>query len=259
MQSFNHWVEKRQNSVVGAQGDLSLIQMIEVNAETTVQEVAGIWKPTKVEQPGLTLMARAEDQLSVDGQLIEGQLELIPDVTVVTTIDGRTMMATSQPESNHLLAIWDEQADSLQAFKKIDRYSYNAEAVVEGFWLADDQQQLFSFEHTSDRDGTSRQHVSRGSILMNYEGNEYKLRSFAAGDQHIIVFRDVTSGNETYDTGRMLLVKPDEQGKVILDFNYAFLPPCAFSMHFNCPMPPFSNRIRAEIKAGEKNVLMNKI
>lgn len=257
MSKLTAWIEQRRVSVVGPQGDLSLIQMHEITAEKTVAEVGGIWSPLTEDTPGLLLLAKAEDQLSINGEVVVGQHEIIADITVVTTKNGLTMMATSQPNSNHLLAIWDEQADKLKNFDQIDRYEENTEAILEGTWLPDEEEQTFSFEHTSDQEGTSRQHVSPGSIAITYDDVEYKLRPFAAGNQYIIVFRDATSGSETYGTGRMLLVKPEADGRVILDFNYAFLPPCAFSVYFNCPMPPFSNRIRSKIEAGEKNVLLN--
>lgn len=257
MSKLTAWMEQRHLSVIGPQGDLSLIQMYEITAGKTVEEVGGIWSPLTDNMPGLMLVASAEDQLSINGELVVGQHEIVADITVVTAANGRTMMATSQPNSNHLLAIWDDQAETLKNFKAIDHYEQNTEAIIEGVWLPDEEEQTFSFAHTSDQEGTSRQHVSPGSIAITYDGEEYKLRPFAAGNQYIIVFRDATSGSETYGTGRMLVVKPDANGHVTLDFNYAFLPPCAFSVYFNCPMPPFSNRIRSKMEAGEKNVLMN--
>lgn len=258
MNKFSTWIEQRQQSVTGTQGDLSLIQMYDIVEARTVPEVTGIWTPTQSDKPGLTVTVNVEDQLSVEGKRIEGTFDLVADHTIVTAADGRTMMATSQPDSQHLLAIWDEKAETLQQFETIDRYAYNDEAVLEGTWLPDEEEQLFSFKHTSDQDGAMRQHISPGSILIEYKEQQYKLRPFAAGDQYIIVFRDLTSDDDTYGTGRMLVVQPDEQGRVKVDFNYAFLPPCAFSIYFNCPMPPFSNRFRARIEAGEKNVVRKK-
>jgi hypothetical protein len=48
---------------------------------------------------------------------------------------------------------------------------------------------------------------------------------------------------------------PNPDGTITLDFNRAYLPPCAFNYNFNCPMPPVANRFSFAIEAGEKNVL----
>jgi uncharacterized protein (DUF1684 family) len=52
-----------------------------------------------------------------------------------------------------------------------------------------------------------------------------------------------------------LLCAPSPDGSITLDFNRAFLPPCAFSYNYNCPIPPEQNRFPFKVEAGEKNVL----
>lgn len=252
MTAFEKWKASRQADILAAQGDVSLIAMHDIKEAMSVAEVAGTWAPTS-ENPGLTLTATMADGLKINGELVDGVYKIIADETIVEAADGRTMMATSQPESNHLLAIWDMTCAARQNYVAIDTYAYNENAVFEG-QLERDEQQNFSFSHTSDSAGT-RQHESIGEIIVEIEGQTYRLRPFAAGAYSIIVFRDMTSGSETYGTGRMLLIKPDANGRVTLDFNYSFLPPCAFSPHFNCPMPPFSNRLKRAMTAGEKNVI----
>jgi uncharacterized protein (DUF1684 family) len=71
----------------------------------------------------------------------------------------------------------------------------------------------------------------------------------------MIVFSDATSGQSSYSVGRFLMVAPNPDGSITLDFNRAYLPPCAFSYNFNCPMPPAENRFPFAVLAGEKNVL----
>lgn len=252
MTAFEKWQASRQADTLAAQGDVSLIAMHDIKEAMSVSEVAGTWAPTS-ENPGLTLTATAADGLKIAGVLVEGTHEVVADKTIVEAADGRTMMATSQPESNHLLAIWDTTCDARQNYVAIDTYAYNEAAVFEG-QLERDTEQTFSFSHTSDAAGT-RQHDSVGEVVVDIAGETYRLRPFAAGAYSIIVFRDMTSGSETYGTGRMLLIQPDDNGRVTLDFNYSFLPPCAFSPHFNCPMPPFSNRLKTAMTAGEKNVI----
>ncbi len=67
----------------------------------------------------------------------------------------------------------------------------------------------------------------------------------------MFVFRDKTAG-ETYGAGRFLYGSENPDGTITLDFNCAFNPPCAFSEHAICPLPPRENILPFRIEAGEK-------
>lgn len=66
------------------------------------------------------------------------------------------------------------------------------------------------------------------------------------------IFRDETSGHETYGAGRFLYADLPSDGRLILDFNKAYSPPCAFTPYATCPLPPPQNRLAVRIEAGEK-------
>ncbi|HEY2954147.1 MAG TPA: DUF1684 domain-containing protein [Candidatus Eisenbacteria bacterium] len=68
-----------------------------------------------------------------------------------------------------------------------------------------------------------------------------------------VFFRDATSGKESYGLGRYVDVEPLEDGRYVLDFNRAYNPACAFSEHYNCPIPPRANMLKLPIRAGEKD------
>jgi uncharacterized protein (DUF1684 family) len=65
------------------------------------------------------------------------------------------------------------------------------------------------------------------------------------------IFRDATSGRSTYGGGRFLYAEPPRDGQVVLDFNRAYSPPCAFTAFATCPVPPADNRLSVPIEAGE--------
>ena len=255
MSSIEQWRVFRHSSVVGPQGDLSLAGMYEVNSGVTFSQVPGSWSPTFEDRPGLTVNANIGDGLKINGKPIDEKVELIADETIVEIATGITAMATHQPGSPHLLAVWDQSEERLATFKEIDYYPFDVSWILQGTFVKDDTNQTFSFSHTSDSGQHTRLHESPGSIQFVHEGKTYQVRPFKSGDYQIIVFRDATSGQETYGMGRMLIVQQEEDGKVTLDFNRAFLPPCAFSPHFNCPMPPKSNIFAFSVNAGEKTVL----
>ncbi|HVO12127.1 MAG TPA: DUF1684 domain-containing protein [Vicinamibacteria bacterium] len=70
--------------------------------------------------------------------------------------------------------------------------------------------------------------------------------------QLFFIFRDQTSGQETYPSGRFLYADLPRDGKVTLDFNQAYNPPCAFTAYATCPLPPRQNILPVRIPAGEK-------
>jgi uncharacterized protein (DUF1684 family) len=67
-----------------------------------------------------------------------------------------------------------------------------------------------------------------------------------------IVFRDLTSKTETYPAARFLDADPPRDGKVEIDFNKAYNPPCAYNPYATCPLPSARNRLPVAIPVGEK-------
>jgi len=65
------------------------------------------------------------------------------------------------------------------------------------------------------------------------------------------IFKDLTSGHETYPPGRFLYTVMPKNGEVVLDFNEAYNPPCAFTPYATCPLPPKQNYLPVRIEAGE--------
>lgn len=66
------------------------------------------------------------------------------------------------------------------------------------------------------------------------------------------IFKDQTSAKETYGAGRFLYADMPKDGKVVLDFNHAYNPPCAFTPYATCPLPPKKNWLAIRVEAGEK-------
>ena len=82
----------------------------------------------------------------------------------------------------------------------------------------------------------------------------HRLLEPGVGESDIAVFfRDATTGKETYAVGRYLDPVRLPDGRYVLDFNMAYNPACAYSEHYNCPIPPRANRLAVEVRAGEKD------
>ena len=67
------------------------------------------------------------------------------------------------------------------------------------------------------------------------------------------IFKDLTAGETTYPSGRFLYADLPVEGKVVLDFNRAYNPPCAFTPYATCPLPPPQNKLGIRIEAGEQS------
>src|SRR5512139_3222640 len=91
-----------------------------------------------------------------------------------------------------------------------------------------------------------------GFLSFTHEGKKYKLDVTKVKEEKLFLkFKDLTSGRETYPPSRYLYTPPVEEGKVILDFNHAYSPPCAFTPYATCLFAPAQNHLPFRVEAGE--------
>ncbi len=103
--------------------------------------------------------------------------------------------------------------------------------------------------------GQINEQPSPGAVVFRVGGEKLRLdvTGNPEGESFSIVFGDETNGLDTYGGGRFLTVQaPDEQGRLFIDFNKAYNPPCVFTAFATCPLPPRENRLPVRIEAGEK-------
>ena len=101
-------------------------------------------------------------------------------------------------------------------------------------------------------DGARTDDAVAGTVRVEMDGYHADLLAFPApGGQLQLTFADATNGHSTAQFRFLTLDRPDADGSVSVDFNRAYLPPCAFSDHYLCPLPPAQNRLPVEVTAGE--------
>jgi uncharacterized protein (DUF1684 family) len=100
-----------------------------------------------------------------------------------------------------------------------------------------------------------------GELHFKLNGKKFKLNVYQSmdllnkpeyKDYLFLPFKDLTSGKETYGGGRFIDLKIPSGNKLMLDFNKAYNPYCAYSDKYSCPVPPAENFLKAEVKAGVK-------
>ena len=104
--------------------------------------------------------------------------------------------------------------------------------------------------------GDVQEYRRAGVVRFQVDGEGAELNLYRSEDAEdlFLPFRDATSGTETYGAGRYLEVEPPgPDGRVEVDFNYAYNPYCAYDPNWACPLPPTENWVEVPIRAGERS------
>lgn len=101
--------------------------------------------------------------------------------------------------------------------------------------------------------GTQQRYQRIGTVQFTVEGQPAELALYESPHGELFLpFRDATSGKESYGAGRYLEPIAVGEGEVLVDFNLAYNPYCAYSPDFSCPLPPIENWLKVPIRAGER-------
>jgi len=111
--------------------------------------------------------------------------------------------------------------------------------------------------------GQIRQYYRAGEVRFSLAGQPCRLAVFKpvvppGHEEHVshsffLPFRDATSGKESYGAGRYLEVEEESPGRVVIDFNLAYSPWCAYNHQYSCVLPPQENRLAVPVRAGERS------
>ncbi len=150
------------------------------------------------------------------------------------------------------LRLKDTAAEALTDFQGLDHFPTDMAWRIEANYRPYNPPKKITVPNVL---GTAYEETCPGALVFQIDGVSYLLDPVAeAGQPLFVIFGDKTNGRESYGGGRFLYADPpDENGKVILDFNRAYNPPCAFTPHATCPLPPRQNKLPVRIEAGEQN------
>jgi uncharacterized protein (DUF1684 family) len=197
--------------------------------------------------------AAPDASVTVDGKPA-GQLTLKTDADNEPTMlkTGTFTFFVIQRGEKVGIRIRDSEAKARKEFQGIERWPVDAKYRVEARWEPFDEPQHVAVPTIL---GTIEQMESPGAAVFEVEGRMLRLRPVLEppAKELFFIFADGTSGKESYGAGRFLYAEPAENGKVVVDFNKAYNPPCAFTAFATCPLPPQGNRLAVAIRAGEKN------
>lgn len=135
----------------------------------------------------------------------------------------------------------------------VETFAPSPEWVVAGRFTPSPGSASASYRHTLE--SAPREWRVPGVVSFELAGQLYETTPLEDGDALLLVFADATTGTASKPPARFLRIDlpngPDEAADVEIDFNRAYLPPCAFSDEFNCPLPPAGHRLAVAVTAGE--------
>ena len=149
------------------------------------------------------------------------------------------------------LRVRDSGSARLKNFAGIESYPVDPAWRIEATWVPFDPPREIKLTNII---GLVEPALIPGKAVFTHEGRTYALVPIDEGPESRLFFvlTDTTAGSETYEACRFLYTDRPVDGKIILDFNKVYNPPCAFTPFATCPLPPKENFLPFALRAGEK-------
>ncbi|MBX2970800.1 MAG: DUF1684 domain-containing protein [Cyclobacteriaceae bacterium] len=175
-----------------------------------------------------------------------------PDSSRIIAAHGSLRWFVIRRGDQYGVRLRDFENPLLKSFTSIECFPIDPKWRIEGRIAWADSSRTIEITNVLGQTGPQR---SVGTLVFEYDGKEYTLDALdEGGDEFFIIFGDETNARETYGAGRYMYAPvPKEGDRVIIDFNKAYNPPCAFTEFATCPLPPRQNILPFAIPAGEKN------
>jgi uncharacterized protein (DUF1684 family) len=236
------WLEDDQTPF-GAAEDLPIHLKLE-----SLADQAGIFIKT---MEGVRLHVLDHDRVRVDDQL-GSDILLRPDTSGQAqriTIGHYSMMLIERGE-RLAIRLWNNALARRSTFPGRQWYPGNSQFRIKARFVASLPDHQIEIPNELGEIDQSR---SPGYLDFEYHGHKLRLDTLEAGGGGMfVIFKDQSTLEDTYGSGRFLITASPEADQVLVDFNQAFNPPCAFTRYATCPLPPQQNWLPVSITAGER-------
>jgi len=192
---------------------------------------------------------------TIDGKSVRAAT-LIDDMhageaTPTTVAFGNANFYVIERDGRKALRVKDSDAETRKDFLGIDYFPIDPSWRVVADWVPFDPPHKLEIGSVI---GTIDKVDVPGKAVFQRNGHTFELLPYQEepGGELFFVLADRTSGKETYGAARFLYAALPKDGKVVLDFNKAYNPPCAFTPFATCPLAPPENRLDVAVTAGEK-------
>ncbi len=197
----------------------------------------------------ITVRAAAGTTLSVDGQdVVSARLWPFEGNDRPTITVGPLSLFAHYSGERLAIRMRDRDSDILRQFRGLQWFPVDDRYRVRGRYVPHDEPVTITLPNIL---GDVEVFQSSGSVALRVGGRALRMMAIDSGDRLWFIFRDMTSGTETYPAARFLYADAPANGVTVVDFNRAYNPPCAFNPYTTCPLPPPENRLPIRIEAGE--------
>ena len=259
------WREQRKNELTAPDGWTSLVGLhwIELKSHfigsgpgSGIKLAVGPAKLGMIaqRQGHVFLTPESGAALTFNGEPLKGRVELQSDrdaqPSTIGFDDGKGLLTIIERGGRHALRVKHADAESRTQFIGLDYWPAQEDWRIEGRFIPHPPGKTLTIV---DVIGVANESPNPGVVEFEREGKTYQLEALGqAGGPLFFVLADRTSGHGSYPAGRFLDADAPQAGKVVLDFNRAYNPPCAFTPYATCPLPPAENRLDLLVAAGEK-------
>lgn len=200
---------------------------------------------------GGRMSLRAAPAVAVSGRSVESRALRPEDVVAIGALRLLVLGTPTDPQ----IAVYDLKAPARVGYAGLHYYpDHSRYAVLARLQRHDKPSQI----RVDVSRGGPRDMDAVGVLHFQIDGAAYSLEAFkhdGKSDDLFVIFKDRTNGQPggSYGAGRFLYTKVLPGDQVLLDFNQAWNPYCAYSAYFHCPLPPRSNWLAVELPVGEKD------
>ncbi len=267
-QSVQQWRSQRVERLTAPDGWLSLIGLEWLKPGTNTIGTAVdndiVLKAGPAHLGTLTLAPEGSLHMALaadSGARIEGtdarQADLVDDMHAGAQHEptrvhfGEANFYVIDRDGRKALRVKDAQAPTRKHFLGIDYFPIDPSWRIVADWVPFDPPHKLQMGSVI---GTIDTVDVPGKAVFQHDGHTYELLPYQEepGGELFFVMADRTSGRETYGAARFLYAALPQDGKVVLDFNHLYNPPCAFTAFATCPLAPPENRLDMRVTAGEK-------
>jgi len=260
------WREQRKTELLAADGWTSLVGLhwLELKAHyigsgstSGIRLAVGPERMGMVSRDGGQVWFTPEPgaALQVQGQPLTKRIAFHSDddfePTIISFDDGKGALSLIHRGPRYALRVKHADAPARVHFTRLDYWPADPSWRITARFVPHDAGKTLPI---ADITGLVRDQANAGAVEFERDGRTWRLEALGEPGRPLqLIFADRTSGRGSYAAGRYIDVGvPDAKSQVVVDFNRAYNPPCAFTPFATCPLPPPENRMDLPVEAGEK-------
>ncbi|MGV8923383.1 MAG: DUF1684 domain-containing protein [Thermomonas sp.] len=204
----------------------------------------------------LTFVPEKGVDVNIDDAPVQGSTAIRDDTqpegpSKISFDNGKGVATVIVRAGGHRLRVKHADADTRLHFAGLDYWPAQKDWQVQARFIPNPPGKTMPIANII---GSTDEMANPGVLEFERGGKTFRLEALDEGEGTLfLVFADRTSGHGSYGAGRFIdAPMPDAQGHVVIDFNQAYNPPCAFTPFATCPLPPPENRLDLAVEAGEK-------